>query len=359
MTELFLRTGQSFSVPVIVADNFLRLASHEQLKILLYVLCHADAPISTEDICRVCGVTQEDVTAAVVFWQNANVLGVGNGNVPAVSISPAVSAPAPAAPAPEPQAAPKPEEPAVPEPLPAVSGTAKAKVKQFSDSIRFNITPSMIAERLQNQKIRELFEFVEQLAGDLKPSIQQSLIWMHDYLGIQPDNIAMLLAYCKEIGKFEVPYWQTIAADWQEREINTHEQVQQEINRLMDNRTYVGRVRRMLEMQRTPTDNQQEFIDRWQAMGFSPEVIREASFATRDNTDDRMSFPYMDRVLTDWHTRGITTVEAAKAAAIEYKAQNKNKPKKKKAGGPDAGTSTADGTASFDISDFEKLANQF
>ena len=39
--EIYLKQGHTFPVPVTVADHLLGLASHDQLKVLLYLLCHA------------------------------------------------------------------------------------------------------------------------------------------------------------------------------------------------------------------------------------------------------------------------------------------------------------------------------
>ena len=54
--EIYLNNGHSFPVPVAVADHLLGLASHDQLKVLLYVLCHANEPLSQEQIAKCCKV---------------------------------------------------------------------------------------------------------------------------------------------------------------------------------------------------------------------------------------------------------------------------------------------------------------
>ena len=72
--EIYLKQGHTFPVPVTVADNLLKLASHDQLKVLLYLLCHAEEPLSAETVAQNCKVLPDAVEEAIAFWKDANVL---------------------------------------------------------------------------------------------------------------------------------------------------------------------------------------------------------------------------------------------------------------------------------------------
>ena len=65
-------------------------------------------------------------------------------------------------------------------------------------------------------------------------------------------------------------------------------------------------------MKHKPVTSQQSYIDKWQSSGYSMELIRYAYEVCIENTDKR-SFPYMDKILTNWSQSGITTPEQAKA----------------------------------------------
>ena len=82
--EIYLNNGHAFPVPVAVADHLLGLASHDQLKVLLFVLCHAGETLTEAQIAKSCKVQPAAVEEALVFWQDCNIL----QNAPAV---PAVS----------------------------------------------------------------------------------------------------------------------------------------------------------------------------------------------------------------------------------------------------------------------------
>lgn len=338
--EIYLNTGHLFTVPAAVADHFLKLASGDQLKVLLYVLCHADTALTAEQIALQCGVRPEAVEEALVFWQSVNILSEQPSNVPAVRQNAGTAEPAPVP-------APAPDTPPAREPL-QVTSTVWA------------ITPSELAERIQADKtIADMFSIAERNAGGLlNHTVQKSLLWMHEYLGLSPDIIVMLAAYCSEIGCFQVRYMEKIALEWQERGIVTHEAAQQDIQRMETARSFTGLIMKMFEMNRKPTAKQQSYIDGWAIKGFSPELIRLAYEKTRDATDDKLSFPYLDTILQRWDAAGIRTPEAAEQDAAAFQA---SKQKKKPAAGQNgrAGQSGSNRPSSIDLDEVEKLISAF
>ena len=66
--------GSMFGIPCIVADNFLKLASEAQIKVLLYILRNNNRMCSTDEIGRAVGITAEQAEESLIFWQQANVL---------------------------------------------------------------------------------------------------------------------------------------------------------------------------------------------------------------------------------------------------------------------------------------------
>ena len=347
--DIYLNTGHTFAVPAAVADHLLRLASHDQLKVLLFVLCHAGETLTHEQIARACSVRAEGVEEALAFWQDANILGSVQ-KLPGVQL--AAGQPAEATEAVKPPvsrteaAAPQPQRAAV-----------------FTGSAGMNLMPSEIAARKENDPaMAELFAETERRAGRLLTQSEfKSLIWMHEYLGLPPDVIMMLAAYCREIDAFAPNYMEKIAWEWAERGVTTHELVQQDIRRREENRSFTGQIMKIFGMKKRPTPKQQAFADAWQGRGISTVLIRIAYEKTRDATGDEVNlntFKYVDKILTRWAGAGITDAEAARQDDEAYQAakqQKKTSGKEKK-----AGTSAKNaGASSFDADDLEKLINQF
>ncbi|MBQ8922764.1 MAG: DnaD domain protein [Oscillospiraceae bacterium] len=304
--EFYLRYGQTFPVPAAVAESLLKIASHDQLKVLLYVLCHAESAVTTEQIVRACNVLPDAVEEALTFWKNVNILRTEEAQ-PVVVLSRAAvqPEPAPAAPAP----------PVIPQATAAVQITSSG----------FSMLPSEVAERLRNnQAIAEMFRVIEQQAGKpLNHTEQKSMIWMNEYLGLQPDLILMLAAFCLAQGDFQVRYMEKIAVEWQERGVMTHALVQEDLRRRTEARSYTGQMMKLFEMKRRPTAKQQAYIDKWCADGFSVDMVRIAYEKTREKKDDKLSFPYLDGILRNWKAAGIKTPEQAEAADIAFYAAKK------------------------------------
>ncbi len=342
--DIYLNNGHAFPVPVAVADHLLGLASHDQLKVLLFVLCHAGETLSEAQIAKSCKVQPAAVEEALVFWQDCNIL----QNAPAV---PAVSVQKTAAEAPPAQAAPV-------QPVQTVQQSRPAAAVQ--NSSRPNLRPSEIAERIQKDPaVAEMFHAVESFTGKRNHIIDNSLVWMHEYLGLQPDIILMLAAFCAQEG-FNVRYMEQIAVEWQERGITTHKLALDDINRRTEARSFIGRIKVMFQMKRDPTPKQQEYIDSWQQSGFLPELIRLAYEKARDKKGDEItleSIRYIDGILRRWEKAGIRTPEdAAQEDAAFYAAKIQET--------QTAGKSTSKShreadNASFDLEEFKKLKNKF
>lgn len=356
--DVYLHAGHTFPVPVPVADNFLGLASHDQLKVLLYVLCHAGEPLTQEQIAKACKVLPSAVEEAVVFWQDANVL---SNSAQTVSVQ-ITDAPAQRVPVPQavpvrttvPQAAPV--QPAVPaQPVQVVVPQVQVS------STKSNISPSEMAECLKKSPaLAELFITAEQLLKrPLRYAEQNSLLWMNEYLGLAPDVLLMLVAYCIEAGSFNPRYIEQIAVEWQERGITTHAQAEADIRRRTEARSYTGRIMKLFEMQRRPTPTQQAFIDEWQAAQMPVELITLAYEKTRDQKDDKLSWSYLNGIIRRWAAAGIRTVAEAEKEDAAFYAAKEQKKQGKRSPAPAAPAGQQAHSSSIDMDDVQKLINQF
>lgn len=334
--EIYLNNGHAFPVPVAVADHLLGLASHDQLKVLLFVLCHADETLTEAQIAKSCKVQPAAVEEALVFWQDCNIL----QNAPAV---PSVSVQKTAAEAP-------PAETATVQPVQQSRPAAGVQ-----NSSRPNLTPGQIAERIQKDpELAEMFRAVKSFTGSQNYTIDNSLVWMHEYLGLQADIILMLAAFCKKIDCFNVRYMEQIAVEWQERGITTHKLALDDINRRTEARSFTGKIKTMFEMDRWPSKKQQAYIDEWQKNGYSLDMIELAYEKTRDKMGDKLKFDYLNGILQRWEKAGIRTPEdAAQEDAAFYAAKKQAKP-----AGSSASRSNPDAAdSSIDMDEVEKLMN--
>ncbi len=341
--EVYLNQGQFFFVPYAVTEHFLKLATHDQLKILLFVLAHHGQTLTDAEIARQCGVRPENVEEALIFWQQVNVL--SNTSQSIQTMVPGSAADAVAVPL---------EVPVEPE------AASKQQAAVMATSGSFSMRPSEIAERKQSDPaIAAMMTAAEKCAGHLLTHTEmRSLFWMHDYLGLSPDAIIMLLAFCQSENLFQVRYMEQIAVEWHERSILTHEQVQQDIQRRTEARSYTGKIMKLFEMTRRPTAKQQSYIDEWQRQGDPLELVALAYERTREHCDDKLRFSYLDGILKRWRAAGIRTRAQAEAMDQSFYAK-KNPNGGNKATAASNTDSTANGEHSYNLEDFKALMNQF
>jgi hypothetical protein len=139
---------------------------------------------------------------------------------------------------------------------------------------------------------------------------------MHEYLGIKVDLLIMLVAYCAE--QFVSQKAERIAIEWQERGITTHQLVEADLQRRTEARSFTGRMMRIFQMDKTPTAKQQSFFDRWQQAGYNEELIGYAMEVCRDQKGDKVSFPYIDKVLMNLAARASRPSKAQRRVSSAF-----------------------------------------
>lgn len=289
-----------FGVPCIVADNFLKLASDGQIKVLLYILRNSGRAVTAEEISANTGVAPEQAVEAVMFWQQANVL-----TSDAAVLKSTVKL--------------------HPEELPApVSAEPETAPQDTSPPKKTLIPPSEISNIIcENTDIAELFKIAETILGPLNPSMQNSLIWMFNYLGLKKEVILILIGYCAEINKPNASYIEKIASSWTEKEINTLETATAEVERLNSAHTFAGEIKRLFELRQNPTANQKKFISQWQESGYSTELIHYAYERTVEQIN-KVSFEYINKILISWNESGYKSPEEVQSAEKEYRKKKKS-----------------------------------
>lgn len=298
--------GTMFGVPCIVADNFLKLADEAQIKVLLYLLRNSDRTVSAEDISANTGVSVQQVGDAVLFWQQVNVLSQDASFITSVAptpIQPLIEQPAAAE---------------IPQPKPISQPVSNVPPKKSM------ISPSEISAIVtKDQNIAELFKIAESLLGTLNHAMQNSLIWMFNYLGLKKEVILILLSNCIDINKTNPSYIEKIASEWAEKEINTLEAATSELEKINNSRIFISEIKRIFELRQNPTANQQKFISQWHSAGFSIDLIHLAYEKTVEQIN-KVSFEYINKILMSWKENGYKTPDDVYNAESEYKKKRRN-----------------------------------
>ncbi len=175
---------------------------------------------------------------------------------------------------------------------------------------------------------------------------ESGLLNLYEYYGFSVPVLLLLVEYCEKIGKARMGYIETIAKSWFERGITEFSAAEKEIIRLMAQHSYEKKLAKALGLETALTKKQRETFARWQDWGFSEEMVLLAYEKCMDNTN-KLSLPYMNKILESWHAAGISTPEQA---------QKEQQPQKKSAG---AKQTKPEKQHSYDLNEFEEFARNY
>lgn len=284
-----------FAVPCAVVDKYLKIASPNQLKVLLWLLRNADHGFETREIVEALGIKEDAVEEALLFWQqDAGLLAASGMELKPAQTS--VSVPSTGTVEKEPAAPPVKIKPA-----PVLTRPQKPD-------------NAFVAKRMaESQEIAYLMQEAQCILGRLLSNgCSATLLMLHDDFGLPVDVILMLLQYAASAGKTSTRYIEKVGMDWAEEEIFSHQKAEDKLRRIAENAKAWHVVEQTLGIaHRSPTSKEESlaavWVNDWQ---FSPVLIREAYERCVD-TKGQLSLSYMNGILTRWHEQGITTLQQA------------------------------------------------
>lgn len=285
--------GSVFAVPTCVVDNYIKLASGSQLKVLLFLLKNAGATLRSEDIAAMTGVSAGEAEDSLIFWENVGVVECADGIItPPNGAAEGKSAPLPV------------------QPSPAHAVSAETRVKLTAAP---QFMPKEIAGAVEGSSaVRYLFETYERLAGrPTKHNERNTLMLLTDEIGLPCEVAVMLVEYCFSVDKATPAYMKSVALDWCESGIDTIEKAEERIKSLQNRCGLENKLRSIFRLSSAFSKSQKEFIAAWAELGISSELIEEAYDVCMKGAG-KLSFPYMDKVLRSWLDKGFTTPEQVK-----------------------------------------------
>ncbi|MGN0664259.1 MAG: DnaD domain protein [Negativibacillus sp.] len=304
-----------FAVPTQV-KSLLNTCSGTSLKVLLLILSSPDEPISASRLAGTLGFPPSDVEEALDYWCKNGILSA-KGQFPAeeaeqLSLS-----------------------------------SLKPKVRRAS--ARKNLTVQEM-EQLYNSdpNISALLDEAQSQLGRLLYSPEkETLCSYYSYYHLSAEALLLILMYCiqNEHGSFRS--FERIANEMLENEIDTYEKAEKFINSYAARKENEGLVRSAFGIyDRALSSKEKDYINTWfETYHFDISIIKLAYERTIDNIG-KTSFPYTNRILSDWYSKGIKT---AKDASLETLSQKKNNSYQSKNGSM---------ASSFDMEEIQKILDK-
>ncbi len=294
-----------FAVPTAVVDKYIKLASGNNLKVLLYFLRNASDEISMEELSKATGIKAGDAEDALMFWNEVGLFTVKEGELIPTEEKPTQ----------------KPVKSPSDEVIKLTSDVSQQSVKKIALERETRYYPKEIAQSVRGSKeVDFLFKFCTELFGrPLNHTEQNTLMIITEEIGIPVECTLMLLEYCSSINKATPSYIKKIALDWLERDIMTIEKVEAELKKMKDFSARENEFKKMFELNSAFSKEQKKMLEKWTTeYGFSIEMIDEAYQLTL-NSAGKLSFPYMNKILEDWNSKGIKSKEQLQATQAKHK----------------------------------------
>lgn len=278
---VFKRTAPSVAVSADFIENHMVRANGSYVKVYLYALLLAEEARTAEqsDIAQSLNLLESDVKNALDYWKGEGLLSYDGDAV--------------------------------------ILGSCPAGEE---DGARVSARE---AEKIINgdEELRGMVALAQEIMGKpLSPRDIETLFWMYDSLGLSPDAVLMVLEYCAGKDKRSVPYAEKVAVTMCERGINTVDAIDAYIREEKERSSRFYSLRRLFGIADRPlTKKEEEYLKKWtNSFGMDEDVIALAYEFCIMQTN-KLSFPYMDTILSNWNAKNIRTAEAAEREHESFK----------------------------------------
>ncbi len=149
--------------------------------------------------------------------------------------------------------------------------------------------------------------FESQLGRFLNRRELETLLNVYQTLGLPPEVLTLLMGDCAQRGRLTAREVEKQAYRWYDLGLDNFDAACSYLERQRRRQTRGAKVLSLFGIHdRLPGESEQKYIDQWEEMGFSDDLLAKAYDATLLGTG-RMSWPYLHKVLCAWQQQGFRT----------------------------------------------------
>ncbi|HIZ56124.1 MAG TPA: DnaD domain protein [Firmicutes bacterium] len=266
----FAAWAHIFALPCAIVDDYLTEASGDAVKILLLIFRNQDKHLTEKQIASRLMLDEQAVREAIAYWTARGLLLQDGSEIRAEADS--------------------------------------VQVHKNNPPQAGEIPTEELAARIQSSAD---FRFLAEEAGNLlghplTSTEAKYLLYISDSIRLPADVILMCIDYCVKIGKPGIRYISKVCETWAELGINTHETAELYLKKQLLRNQNEREVKTCFGIfDRNLTAKEQQYIEKWYTdYHYKLNMIRLAYERTIDSIG-KMSFPYIDRILSDWHAKGF------------------------------------------------------
>ena len=289
--------GNTFALPSVVADKYLKIATHTQLKVLLFFMRNISDGIEPQKISDALSLPIAEVEDALLFWQQRDIL-VGEAE--------------------------KNEE--------AKKVTINSTLPSRADVIKRGLEDKQLMFLLREAQLK--------FGRNLKQNESQLLVSLYDDYGMDSSVILLLLQYAVREGKCNLSFVKRTASSWLSAGVETVIDAERLITESAKQNLAWSVVQSAFGIERRkPSTKELELSNLWvNEWKISADLLKAAYDACIDSKT-KLSFAYVTKIIESWHKDGITSPEQINAKKQSSKPQGKSN------------------YAGYDLDLFEKMLN--
>lgn len=273
--------SSTYAIPTDVADKYLKIATHTQLKVLLYFMRNISDGIDSQKISDALRLDINETQDALLFWQQCGIL---TGATPK-------------------------EEPK--------TVVVKSTLPSRTDVIKRGLEDKQLMFLLREAQLK--------FGRNLKQNESQLLVSLYDDYGMDPSVILLLLGYAVREGKCNLTFVKKTATHWLESGVETVMDAENLIAEAAKQNLAWSVVQSAFGIERrNPSTKEAELSNLWvNEWKISTELLKAAYDACVD-AKTKLSMPYVAKIIESWHKDGITNPEQISAKKKNVKPQGKN-----------------------------------
>ncbi len=273
---LWQNYNNTINLPLRIIDKYLKTASGNDLKVLIYIFYSEAHSYTIENISENTAISCENVKKSLLFWEKENVFTLPEKNFDSIKTPDF-------------------------EITDVLQEKVVEKVVEYKKITNVRYSPKDIENRVKEEdELRYLLQSLQQIyKRPINYKEQCSFINFYEFYRMPINVILLLTDFCVSAGKESVYYIEKIIADWTENSINTYELAENEIIKMTDRTTFENKVKSALSLHFNLTPKQKNMIEKWNNLNISLDMIVFASEKCIDQ-NNKISFPYIDKILLNW-----------------------------------------------------------
>lgn len=291
--------------------------THVMVYIYALGLCYSNKQSDNASIAESLDILESDVIKAWKYWVKKGLVSLGlDGTVTFLSTN---HAEAPT----EEKEAPREKETVPVRPVEIAPDVIAKPVKR-------SISMAEITAKMEIDKSFSNMLKMAQLIWE-KPFTQTEIKALYSFMewySFSDEVLTLLVEYCALEEKTKnVKYMEAVAEAWAQDGITTIKMAAKVFNKKQKEVSMLKKCVQIFGLSRAFSDKEVQYITEWTTiLSMSEAMIKEAYNRTTTNTG-KLSFQYMNKILTSWSSEGIKTLTALKEAEAVRKAPSKGQGK--------------------------------